>query len=170
MNSIYKIETLLRDYRLGKARISILENQIKRLVPEAHEDYIEYRMYERGYSGATPKFIIEQGKEVAELNKVEATALEYKKKCQKEYREAKREMEKELKELIYNTSIVEDCMEILYRINEKYKKIIEGYYINNVRIEDMADSMHISRSRCYELCKEALRCLSRVIFGDRVTV
>lgn len=51
---------------------------------------------------------MERGIEVAELNKVEETACEYKQKCEKEYNIAKTEIEKELKELEYYTALVED--------------------------------------------------------------
>ncbi|MCX8132015.1 MAG: hypothetical protein N3I35_18200 [Clostridia bacterium] len=170
MSKMRETEVLLRGYKLNKERIIFLENQLKRLTPESHEDYIEYRMYEHGYSGASPMFVMENGIEVAKLNKVESTACEYRRKCETEYRDANKEMEKELKKLRFNTSIIEESIEVLNRINAKYKIIIESYYINNVRMEDVADSIHIGRSRCYVLCKEALKYMARVIFGSQAAV
>ena len=74
--------------------------------------------------------------------------------------------ESELSQLIHKLDIIESCLKMVGEYNERYKYIIESHYINNVRIEDIADMTHMSRSRCYELCNEAISYMSRIIFGD----
>ncbi len=165
MNELQKLEDALKKYKYNKARLGFLENQLKHLVPETHEDYIMSRAYRPGLSGATPVFVIENDEEVAMLNKIEETACEYRTKCRTNYSQARTETQEELTQLNYQVSIVEDGLRLLESINLKYKVIIERHYINSVRMEDIAENMHISRSRCYELCKEAVAWMSRVVYG-----
>ena len=167
MDTVKSVKELLSKHRYNKARVAFLENQIKKIVPETHDEYIEYRMFEGGYTGETPMFVMERGEEVSRLNKVEATSQEYRKNCEKEYGKALKETEEELKKLKYFTMIIEEALEVLDRLDMKYKAIIEGYYINTSRMEDIAQSIHISRSRCYDLRKEAIKCMARIIYGDK---
>lgn len=166
MESFKRVEDALKKYKFDKERIGFLENHLKRLKPESHDNYIEYKMFSPGYSGAGPKFVMEGGEEVAQLNHVEATAQEYREKCLEEYEQARLELEKEIKRLRFSTTIVEDGLTMLESINEKYGVIVKRYYINRNRMEDIADAMHISRSRCYELGKEAVKWLVRIIYGN----
>lgn len=170
MNGLQKIEDTLRKYKYNKARLSFLESQLKRLVPETHEDYIMSKAFKPGQIGAAPIFIIENNAEVAMLNRVEETAGEYRTKCQTNYSQAKTETQKEYNQLNYMVSIVEDGLNLLENINLKYKIIIEKHYINSVRMEDIAENMHISRSRCYELCKEAVLWMTKVVYGENTAV
>lgn len=52
--------------------------------------------------------------------------------------------------------------------DEKYKLIIESFYIKNIRMEDISDSMHISRSSCYEIKNKAISYMAKVIFGTTI--
>lgn len=162
-----KVEELLRKYKYDKARVSFLKCQMERFTPETHNDYIECKMFEPGFGGSTPRFIMEGGREVAALNKVEETAQEYRVKCEKEYENARAETQREIKELAYRIAIVEDALHMLEGINGKFRVIIESYYIYGTRMEDVADSIHVSRSRCYEMCKEGIKLMTRLIYGDR---
>jgi hypothetical protein len=74
--------------------------------------------------------------------------------------------ELELSQLIHKLNIIESCLKMVGEYNERYKYILESHYINNVRIEDIADMTYMSRSRCYELCNEAISYMSRIIFGE----
>lgn len=148
-----------------KARINFLRNHLMNFSPEAYRDYIESRMYGRGYSGAEPRFVMEMGAEVAQLNKVEKTADEYRRRCEKEYADARAELELELKKLNFYVALIDDGMDTLKRINEKYGIVVEGYYISNTSIEAIADSIHLSRTRCYELRREGISCMADIIYG-----
>lgn len=170
MKRAEKVGELLKKYRYNKARLVFLENQLKRLVPESHEDYIESRAFKPGDSGNAPLFVMEGGEEIAALNKIEETAYEYRDRCRSNYRSARLETRNEMLRLSYSVSIVEDGLEILDRVNGKYKTVIEKYYIGGGRMEDIADELHMSRSRCYDLCKEAVRWLARVVYGENTAV
>ncbi|RCX13259.1 hypothetical protein DFR58_11877 [Anaerobacterium chartisolvens] len=165
-NGMLETERLLKEYRRNKERVNALQGEIKRLAPEEHSDYIEYRMYGSGYSGAAPKFVMEKGVEVSQLNKVEAAAMEYRKGCVSDYRRARAEMEKELKRMRYDIAVVEEGVELLGRINKKYGTIVKSYYINCVAMEQTAYTMNMSLSRCYGVCREAVRCLAGLICGN----
>ena len=159
------ITKLLREYTISKERISFLENRIKHLTPEAHSDYIESKMFASGYSGKTTKYMVVGKEEVAKLNKVEETAETYKSNCDREYRKAVSEIMEELLRLKYMALMVEDSLESIGRLHERYKILLERYYINNESMEEIAESLHLSRSRCYELCKEAVRYMAKLLYG-----
>ncbi|MCX7710059.1 MAG: hypothetical protein N2484_09430 [Clostridia bacterium] len=165
MEGFKLMEDTLKKHKFHKERIIFLENHLKRLCPESYDDYIEYKMFSPDCLGAAPKFFMDKGEEVAQLNNVESTAEEYKEKCLKEYHQAKMEIEREISRLRYCTSIIEDALNMLEGVNEKYGVIIKRYYIHKNRMEDIADSMHISRSRCYEMCKEAVKWMTRIVYG-----
>jgi hypothetical protein len=160
------VENLLRKQKFNKERIVFLENHLKRIMPESHEDYIEYRMFAQRYSGGTPKFILNGGEEVAQLNNVEETASEYRENCDNEYSVAIFEIEKELKMLRYYTEVVEEGMDTMKRVYEKHWDVIDHYYINNRRMEEIAERVHVSRSRGYAMCKEGIRWMARLIYGE----
>jgi hypothetical protein len=75
-------------------------------------------------------------------------------------------LEIELSRLEHKADVIETGMKMAGEYNERYKYILEAHFINNVRIEDIADMTHMSRSRCYELCNEAVLYLSKIIFGE----
>lgn len=170
MDNFFRMEELLKKHKYNKARMIFLEYQLKRLTPETHEDYIMSKAYKPGHSETAPLFVMEAGEEIALLNKVEETAYKYKEKCSSDYNTVWSETQNEILQLKYYITIVEDGMGILERINTKYKTVIEMYYINSSRMEDIADCIHISRSRCYELCKEAVRWMARVVYGENSAV
>lgn len=167
MLQIGSMEELLKKYKLYKERAAFLEKHLEGLAPETHKDFIEYRMFSSGYTGTAPKFIMEDEEEVAELNKVESTAFEYREKCEREYHEARNQIESELSELRYCISIIEDGLDTIERIDSKYRTIIERYYVKGNRIEDIAHFLGMSRSGCYKLCKESIKQMERLIFGER---
>lgn len=170
MDGLQRIEEILKKYKYNKVRVVFLENQMKRLTPEAYDDYIVSRAYKQGIPESAPIFVKEKDEEVALLNKVEETACEYKAKCRSDYLNARKETLNEIMQLNYLVSMVEDGLDLLESINLKYKIVIEKYYINNSRMEDIADHMHISRSRCYELCKEAILWMTRLVYGENTAV
>ena len=75
------------------------------------------------------------------------------------------ELESELSVLEYKIDTVDTCLKLTGEYNERYKSIVESHYFYNVRIEDIADMNHICRSRCYELCNEAVAYMTRIICG-----
>jgi hypothetical protein len=75
------------------------------------------------------------------------------------------ELKSELSLLEYKIDTVETCLKLTGEYNERYKIIVESHYFYNVRIEDIADMTHMSRSRCYELCNEAVAYMTRIICG-----
>lgn len=77
------------------------------------------------------------------------------------------EIEEELEFLRYMTGVIDDALGIIRYMDEKYVLILKSYFIDHLSMEDIADSIHMSRSRCYELCREAVGCLDRVVYGDR---
>lgn len=156
---------MLREYTVNKDRISFLENCMRHLTPEIDSEYIESRMFSKGDSGKTSKFIIVGGEEVSKLNKVEETAQIYSIICDKEYRHGVYENINELKELNFITRMIESTLEIIGRSHKRYKIILERYYINNESMEEIAESLHLSRSRCYELCKEAVSYMVKLVYG-----
>lgn len=159
------ITKMLRDYSINRERISFLEIRIKHLTPEAHSDYIESKMFANGHSGKTIKHIVVGGEEVTQLNKVEETAENYASMCDKDYGHAISEIKEELKKLKGMTIIVEDLLEIMGRSHKRYRAILERYYINNESMEEIAESLHLSRSRCYELCKESVKYMAKLFYG-----
>ena len=170
MDKLTRMEDLLKKHKYNKARMIFLENHLKRLTSENHDDYIQSKAYKAGRSESAPLFVMEAGKEIALLNKVEETAYEYREKCQSNYDTARSETESELQQLKYSVNIVEDGLDIVGRVHKKYKTVIEMYYINSSRMEDIADCIHISRSRCYELCKEAVGWMASVVYGEDTAV
>lgn len=167
MEQIKLIEKLLKNYEYNKVRIVFLQNQRQRLRSEESSEYIQSKMFNGGFSGGITKFLIENNEEIAKLNIVEATADNYKERIQKEYKEALYELDQELNALKYNNAIVDDSMELLKGINEKYYDILRKNYIYKCTMENIADSMHISRSRSYELRKAALRLIVKIVFGEK---
>ncbi len=170
MVGLQRTEDILKKYKYNKVRLKFLEHQLQRMVPETHDDYIISKAYRTGPPEDAPVFIMENNDEAARLNKVEETACEYRTKCHTNYLQAKAETQAEFNQLNYLVSIVEDGLHLLESINLKYKVIIEKHYINSVRMEDIADNMHISRSRCYELCKEAVIWMAKVVYGENTAV
>jgi hypothetical protein len=75
-------------------------------------------------------------------------------------------LEIELSRLEHKADVIETGLKMAGEYNERYKYILEAHFLNNVRIEDIADMTHMSRSRCYELCNEAVLYLSKIIFGE----
>lgn len=80
------------------------------------------------------------------------------------------EMTKELELLRYITGVVEDGLDVLDLLDEKYKAILEQHYLERIRMEEIADCMHISRSRCYDLCREAVVWLDKVVNGAEMNL
>lgn len=74
-------------------------------------------------------------------------------------------VENELERLKYIKRITDDCLEMLKSTNERYYKVVEKYYIHKVRMEDIAVMLYISRSRCYEICKNAIKEMAEFMFG-----
>ena len=75
-------------------------------------------------------------------------------------------VDKELAQIRYLTETIDTSLELVREFNERYKIILESFYIHKVRMEDIAEMIHTSRSRCYELCKEALGFMARIVFGE----
>ncbi|GKX29631.1 hypothetical protein SH1V18_21110 [Vallitalea longa] len=168
MKYVKLIEDLLKNYEYNKVRVAFLRNQIQRLTSEGENEYIRSKMLQGGYSGKVTRFVIEKGEEVATLNHVEATADNYKEKIEEEYKRALRDIEQEIKQLSYDIGIIDDCLELIKGINEKYYIIINQNYVHKCPMEIVADSMHMSRSRCYELRKQAVELIVKIVYGERL--
>lgn len=80
--------------------------------------------------------------------------------------DGREKMEKELSQLRHLLDVVDTSLEMVGDFSKRYKIIIESRYLKNVRMEDLADMTHISRSRCYELCKEAVAYMAKIAFGE----
>lgn len=168
MKYIKLIEDLLKNYEYNKVRVTFLRNQIQRLSSEEENEYIRSKMLKGGYSGKVTRFVIENCKEVATLNHVEATADNYKEKIEEEYKMVLREIEQEIKQLSYDISIIDDSLELIKGINEKYYIILKQNYVHKCPMEIVAESMHMSRSRCYELRKQAVELIVKIVYGERL--
>ena len=81
-----------------------------------------------------------------------------------------KKLENELSQLQHKIDTIEIGLKLIGEYNERYKIIIESHYLHNVRIEDIADMTHMSRSRCYELCNSAVTYMTRIVFGDRQNI
>jgi DNA-directed RNA polymerase specialized sigma subunit len=75
------------------------------------------------------------------------------------------ELKLELDQLESKIDMVDTCIGLVELFNERYKYIIESHYFNHVRIEDIAEMTHMSRSRCYELRDEATTYMARIVYG-----
>ena len=82
------------------------------------------------------------------------------------YTKKVKEMSEELSRLRYLMNTIEESIFMVNEIDKRYKTIIQKYYIYNVRMEDIAELLHLSRSRCYELFKESLQAMSKIMFGN----
>lgn len=156
---------MLTEYRVNKERIEFLERHVKHFAAETYKDYIEGKMLAPGHSGKTLKMIEYNNEEVAQLNKVEETAVSYCCECENDYKDSVKSIMNEISRLKYSVSIIEDCLEIIGKTHERYKVLLEKYYIQEVSMEDIAEMLHLSRSRCYELCKEAVKHMVRIVYG-----
>jgi DNA-directed RNA polymerase specialized sigma subunit len=165
MRKLGSVEKLLLEYRFNKERVGFLEKQLSRLTPEADSDYIESKMFSPGNSGKTLCININNNEEVVMLNKVEETAENYSLNCLSEYKRSLKSIREEVTKLKSLVAVVEDSLNILEKSHGKYKLILEKYYIDKENMEDIAEIIHLSSSRCYGLCKEAVKYLERVIYG-----
>lgn len=165
MKELDSIVKMLAEYRFNKERIDFLERHVKRFTPETHVDYIESKMYGPGYSGKTLKMAVVNNEETALLNKVEETAENYRHDCENDYKNSVRSILREISRLKYLVSTVEDSLEIIGKSHQKYKALLEKYYIYGENMEDIAEELHLSRSRCYGLCKEAIKYMVRMVGG-----
>jgi DNA-directed RNA polymerase specialized sigma subunit len=161
------IAKMLREYRVNKERIDFLENQIRHYSPEAYSDYIESKMYAPGYEDKILKLAVVNGEESAVLNKVEETAGNYRQECDREYKKNIKCFKNEIANLQRSVYIVEDSLMAMGKSHENYRTLLERYYIQGESMEDIAEYIHISRSRCYELCKKAVEYMGNVVFGTQ---
>ncbi len=72
----------------------------------------------------------------------------------------------ELNNTKYIYRMLEDFMNLLKMTDKKSYTVMEKHYIHKVRMEDIADILYISRSRCYEIRKNAIFKMSKYVFGD----
>lgn len=77
-----------------------------------------------------------------------------------------KKLETELSQLKHKIDTIEISLKMTGDFDERYKIIIELHFFKNIRIEDIADMTHMSRSRCYELCNEAVTYMTRIVFGE----
>ena len=77
-------------------------------------------------------------------------------------------IQSEMPKITYLLGKVDLALAMVAGYDEKYKLIIESFYIKNIRMENISDSMHISRSSCYELKNKAISYMAKVIFGTAV--
>ncbi len=138
MSRYTAVEKLLKSYRLNEARILFIEGRIKRLA-----------------------FSEEPGAMRVSDEEVHETEEEYGRELR-----MKMSLQKELKSLRLMQGVAEDALNMLEQVDERYRAIINDYYIKSCRMEDIAEKMHISRSKCYELCGEAAEMLSKVLAGE----
>lgn len=160
------VEKMLLEYRVNKDRIDFFEKQISHFTSETDSDYIESKMFAQGNSGKILRFAVHNNEEVALLNKVEETAENYSDICESEYINSLRNIYEELSKYKLLTNIVEDSLEIMAKSHKKYKLILEKFYINGESMENVAESLHLSCSRCYGLCKEAVKYMERIVHGE----
>ncbi|RCX13258.1 hypothetical protein DFR58_11876 [Anaerobacterium chartisolvens] len=132
------VEKLLKGYRLNGARILFIESRIKRLA----------------FNEEPERMGVSDGE-------VHETEEEYGRELR-----MKMSLQKELKSLRIVQEVTEDALNTLEQVDKRYKAIINDYYIEGCRMEDIAERMHISRSKCYELCREAAEMLSKVLAGE----
>jgi hypothetical protein len=138
MNNVSLLEEMLKNYSHSSKRIVFLENQKKLLCQKPND-----------------------GLCVSGTNSSRDTEI-----LVNEFSEKMSKMEGELEKLKYFKNIIDLCLKMINDMDEKYNIIIYKYYILNVRMEDIAAMLHISRSRCYSLCKEAIVEMSKIVFGN----
>lgn len=168
MENIKRIEKLLKNHEYKKVRVEFLLSQKERLSSEDANEYIRGKMLKGGYSGSIPKFMIKEYGEIAKLNHVEETADNYQVKIEEEYKKAIKEIDHEINTLKFQIGLMEEALNLLKRMNEKFFMIIQKRYLYNCTMENIAESMHLSRSRCYELRKSALEFLTKIICGEQM--
>ncbi len=74
-------------------------------------------------------------------------------------------VETDLERLKFMKEILDDALYMLKVTDERGYNVVYRHYVHGVRMEDIADSLHICRSRCYELGKKAIRDMSDFIFN-----
>lgn len=75
------------------------------------------------------------------------------------------DVEQDLERLRYTKEVLDDALNALKEIDNRGYKVVERHYLHGIRIEDIADLMYMSRSRCYEISKEAVNQLTEFMFG-----
>ncbi len=77
-------------------------------------------------------------------------------------------IQNEMPKITYLLGKVDLALAMVAGYDEKYKLIIESFYIKKIRMENISDSMHISRSSCYEIKNKAISYMAKVIFGATI--
>lgn len=164
MNKNSLIQNYFKEYKFNKARIHFLQNQIMRLsdrpdpIPKSAEKSVASTVKEEGGHTMIPHYYPEL-RSAFQVRESESVYSD-------QNGNVVLELEQELNLLRTITGIVEDSLNMLEEIDRKYRVIIEEHYINGNRMENVADIIHISRSRCYDLRSEAIRWVARVVFGE----
>ena len=150
MNDITLIEEMLKKYSSNNLRIIFFEKQ-KKIISENSKNLTPDS---NSFAYEKSNFDNTQDMEV-----LESLAHEFSYKV--------KDLEKELAILKYLNNTIDNCLDMLKTIDERYSFILEKHYIHNVRMELISEMMHISRSRCYDLCKKGIFNLSDIIFGRK---
>lgn len=165
MNKLNEVEKLLKEYKINSARIIFIENQITRMSYEVSGAQTENLPSGSGFVLSLSLGAFTPGRASTKQSVVNESFCVYGPANEIDYGMLVREMETELKGLKYRVGLVEDALGILQGLDRKQKVIAERFYIAGDRMEEIACDVHMSRSRCYELCKEALEVLENVIYG-----
>jgi len=162
MNNTKMMENMLEKYRYYKSRNIFLEKEKRRLIRDVMEN--DSGKNSAGLSVISFKTTNWEMKEKTTVYGNESSNNELEKVQDLKIKV----IENEISQNNYLVEIIEDSLKMIGEYNERYKILIEGYYIKKIRMEDIAQMTHTSRSRCYELCKEAVACMSKIIFGERL--
>lgn len=153
----------MKNHRINKARISFIEMQIKRL---GFERSMGQNGSAQGESYTPSCASFTNTVELIGLYGVREEEMEYGTSPTSAPDNMLFSLKQELKHRTLLLGLVEDAVDMLGSIDFRYKRIIEEYYIKNCRMEDIAAEIHVSRSKCYEFCKEAIAVMEKVILGN----
>lgn len=158
MSSVKTMEEMLEKYCYHKSRSIFLEKEKRMLM----QSYPEERMFHSDFFDKYTKIDNGNKRGKAQENKHSISIDDFEK-----FRNQKiKKIDNELSQSNYQIEIIDDSLNMIKEYNERYKIVIEGYYIKKIRMEDIAEMTHTSRSRCYELCKEAIAHMAKMVFGD----
>lgn len=169
-NKYDAVESVLRQFKLNKARIGFLEKHLDRLNIGPDENDIFHGMLTDVRYSNLSEIVFKDRIGLKFKDTVEETAVAYCDDGISRNDTAAVILKKELALLGYVTGMIEDALNLVEKVDSRYRTIIEQHFINNMRMEEIADRIHLSRTTCYELRREALRSFTGVLCGEELYI
>lgn len=149
MTNIEHVEKLRKEYKALTCRINLLEKLQERVIESVEGGGTVQKMMIYSCSGKV-------------VNKTELVKQDH---LITQLIDKTNHLVNDLERLKYTKDIIDGGLDMIKLIDERYFKVISKHYIHGVRMEEVADWLYISRSRCYEICKLALKEMSELLFG-----